>query len=99
MIRELSRNNKTDWYEKIQLELDLQDLQIIYDAIGAIPPKYLEKKHKVTHFHKEEECYIEQLNDLYEDLYVIITEHNGVNDDNIMVNTEIELKLVGEENE
>ena len=34
MIRELNRNNETDWNERIQLELNLADIQAIYDCVG-----------------------------------------------------------------
>ena len=48
MIKEINRNNETNWFEKIQLEMNLQDLQILYDCLGAVPNKYLMEKHKYT---------------------------------------------------
>lgn len=102
MIRDLTRNNQTNWQEKIRIELELSDLQILYDAIGILPPKYLKIKHKNTSFNKNDLYYYSRhINDLYEDLHVIISEHNGVDDDNKMVNTnvEVEVKGIDEEDE
>ena len=89
MIRELNRNNKTNWSEKIQLEMNLSDLQVLYDCIGAVPNKYLEKKHKNTSFN-----YIDDITiDLYEGLNRLLSEHNGITDDNKMVNLNVELEI------
>ena len=99
MIRDLNRYKKTDWQEKIQLELTLSDLQVLYDAIGALPPKYLKIKHKNTPFHNEEVYYNRKVYELYEDLDYIIMEYNGINDDDMTVNNSVELKLIGDEYE
>ena len=89
MIRELNRNNKTNWSEKIQLEMNLSDLQVLYDCIGAVPNKYLEEKHKNTSFN-----YIDDITiDLYEGLNRLLSEHNGITDDNKMVNLNVELDI------
>lgn len=89
MIRELNRNNKTNWSEKIQLEMNLSDLQILYDCIGAVPNKYLEEKHKNTSFN-----YIDDITiDLYEGLNRLLSEHNGITDDNKMINLNVELEI------
>ena len=89
MIREINRNNETNWYEKIQLEMNLQDLQVLYDCIGAVPNKYLEEKHKHTSFN-----YIDDITiDLYEGLNKLLSEHNGITDDNKMVNLNVELEM------
>ena len=89
MIRELNRNNKTNWSEKIQLEMNLSDLQVLYDCIGAVPNKYLEEKHKNTSFN-----YIDDITiDLYEGLNRLLSEHNGITDDNKMVNLNVELEI------
>ena len=93
MIKDLSRKQDTDWNEKIPIELELSDLQIIFDSIGAMPPNYIAKKHKLTKFNRPYEYYMKKLTDMYEELYVIISEHNGVNDDDKLVDTEIELRI------
>ena len=93
MIRELGRNAETNWYEKIQLEMTLSDLQYIYDCIGAVPPKYVEIKHKHSSFNRDESIYRDISTDLYESLHTILSEHNGVTDDDMMINTNIELDI------
>ena len=40
MIKELNDNVTPNWGETIRLEMDLEDLQIIYDCVGAVPLKY-----------------------------------------------------------
>lgn len=94
MIKELGRNNETNWSEKIQIELPLSDLQILYDSIGAMPPQYLKIKHKCTKFNHDN--YTDMINDIYEGLHNILLEHNGVTDDDPMANIEIELEITGE---
>ena len=95
MIRELNRNNKTNWYEKIQLEMTLQDLQILYDCLGAVPNKYLIEKHKYTSLNYIDSSICGDItSDLYESLNKIISEHNGVTDDNAMINSDIELVIL-----
>lgn len=98
MIKELGRNDKTDWHEKIQLELDLADIQAIYDCVGAIPDYYLNVKHKHTAFGgRESNYYVELLLNLYESLNIILLEHNGVTDDDMMVNPNIGVKVIGDD--
>lgn len=94
MIRELNRNTETNWGEKIQLEMTLQDLQVIYDCIGSVPSKYLEEKHKYTTF---KPLYGNIINNLYEDLDIILMEHNGITDSNKMVDTNVELEIKNNE--
>ena len=93
MIKEINRNNETNWYEKIQLEMNLQDLQILYDCLGAVSNKYLKEKHKHTSFNYIDDIAI----DLYEGLDKILLEHNGITDDNKMVNLNIELEMKKDE--
>lgn len=97
MIRELNRDYETKWDEKIQIELSLEDLQVIYDCIGAVPPQFINIKHKNTSFNRSHEYHRQILHTLYEDLHTIISEHNGVTDDDMMVDTEVDLELVGVE--
>ena len=100
MIRELNRNNETDWNEKIQLELNLADIQAIYDCVGVIPDHYLDVKHKLTAFGGHKKGYYgELLTDLYESLHVILCEHNGVTDDDMMVNPNVSIKVIGDDEE
>ncbi len=100
MIRELNRNNETDWNERIQLELNLADIQAIYDCVGAIPDHYLDVKHKLTAFGGRKKGYYgELLTDLYESLHVILCEHNGVTDDDMMVNPNVSVKVIGDDEE
>lgn len=94
MIRELSRNNVADWDERIQLELDLADIQAIFDCVNAIPSEYLMIRHKHTPFNGKR-CYTDLLNDIYESLYVILCEHNGVTNNNPMV-TNVKVEIVGD---
>ena len=93
MIKELNRNNKTNWYEKIQLEMTLQDLQILYDCLGAVPIEYLKEKHKYTSLNYLDDLICDIAADLYGDLDKILSEHNGITDDDKMVNTEVELSM------
>ena len=97
MIRELGRNTITDWYEKIQIELNLHDLQLLYDCLGATPIEYIKEKHKYTPFSLMETVYNDISVDLYEGLHTILSEHNGITDDNKMVNTNIELEVIKDE--
>lgn len=100
MIRELGRKTETNWYEKIQLEMTLSDLQYIYDCIGAVPPKYVAIKHKNSPFSMGESTYNDISTDLYDSLHTILSEHNGVTDDNVMINTSVELDIdMGYDNE
>lgn len=87
MIKELGINEKTNWDEKVQIELSVADLQIIYDCVGAIPLNYLKVKHKNTHF----ECTAEILTAIYDELEEIVNKHNGITDNNKDVNLDIKL--------
>lgn len=94
MIKELNKTNKTNWYEKIQLEMTLQDLQILYDCLGGVPIKYLVKKHENTSLNYIDNSICSGIvDDLYNGLDKILSEHNGITDDNMMVNTNIELDI------
>ena len=94
MIKEINRNNKTDWFERIQLEMTLQDLQILYDCLGAVPNKYLIEKHKYTSLNYIDNSICGDItSDLYESLNKVISEHNGITDDNAMINSDIELVI------
>ena len=97
MIRELGRKTIVDWYEKVQIELNLHDLQLLYDCIGAVPIEYIKEKHKCTPFNLMETVYNDISVDLYEGLHTILSEHNGITDDDKMVNTNIELEVIKDE--
>ena len=104
MIKEINRNNETNWFEKIQLEMTLQDLQILYDCLGAVPNKYLIEKHKYTSLNYIDDTMCSGIsicsditNDLYESLDKILSEHNGITDDNKMVNLNVELEIKNNE--
>ena len=95
MIKKCIKEPKPNWGETIQLEIDLADLQIIYDCVGAVPIKYLKAKHKDTQF--EINCYTSDMfTELYEELQNIIYRHNGITDDDDNVNIDIMLDIVGE---
>lgn len=51
MIEEIKNKSITpNWNKEIKLKLNLRDLQIIYDAIGELPPNILKNKHKDSDF-------------------------------------------------
>ena len=92
MIKELGVNDEPNWDEKLQLELSLAELQIIYDCVGAVPIRYLNLKHK-------ENLFTNKYNDsmfhgIYSDLDDILSKHNGLTDDDIDVDTFVELDIV-----
>ena len=98
MIKELGRKTDTNWHEKIQLELDLSDIQIIYDCIGAIPERYISVKHKNSAFgNRKKGYYGELLTDIYESLETILFEHNGVTDNDKMINPHISVEVIGDD--
>ena len=98
MIRELSKNTETNWKEKIQLEMTLEDLQTIYECVGAMPSKYIKIKHKHTKFGGHDTSYYTSLlSDIYDSFHVILAEHNGVNDDDVMIHPNISLEIIGAE--
>ena len=94
MIKDLTKGDKTNWGEKIQIELTLADLQMIYDCIGAVPPKYLRKKHEKTNFNKTSEYYFENIfHSVYEELEYIVKAHNGIidTDENVNINMTLDI--------
>ena len=92
MIKELNDNVTPNWGETIRLEMDLEDLQIIYDCVGAVPLKYWKNKHKNTIFKNEINIYCpNMITELYEEIEYIIDKHNGVTDNDINVNLDCEL--------
>ena len=93
MIRELNRDTKPNWYEKIQIELTLSDLQILYDCLGTVPMRYEEIKHKYTDFCRERKIYDSISTELYNGLDDILRIHNGITDDNKMVNLCVDVEL------
>ena len=100
MIKEINRNNETNWFEKIQLEMNLQDLQILYDCLGAVPNKYLIEKHKYTslNYINDSNSFCNDItSDLYESLNKILSKHNGITDDDAMVNLNVELEIKNNE--
>ena len=51
MIEEIKNKSIIpNWNKEIKLKLNLRDLQIIYDAIGELPPDILKNKHKDSNF-------------------------------------------------
>ena len=51
MIEEIkTKSIFPNWNKEIKLKLNLRDLQIIYDAIGELPPNILKNKHKDSDF-------------------------------------------------
>ena len=97
MIRELGLNNAVDWNENISIQLSMSDLQIIYDCVGAVPLKYLNAKHKNNTFFNKINA--NMFSEIYNNLDDIISRHNGFTDDTLDVNINIELDMIGEENE
>lgn len=84
MIRELKETDIPNWDEIITLQLTLKDLQILFDAIGGIPPRVLKEKHEQSSLHDvifESEISASKLIDkIYSELEDIIDKHNGVLD-------------------
>ena len=97
MIKELGVTNETNWKETVQIELSLAELQIIYDCIGAVPITYLNLKHKNNMFGKKFDATI--FNRIYNELDDVVFRHNGLTDNESNVNIDVELSIVGEENE
>lgn len=92
MIKELGITNETDWNETVQIELSLAELQIIYDCVGAVPIKYLNIKHKDNAF--TDKYNASMFNGIYNELDDILFRHNGLTDDDIDVDTFVELDIV-----
>lgn len=86
MIKEIERNSNTpNWNEVITLELTLRDLQIIFDAVGAMPPRALEEKHELYNsslFNAGMLTYdvSSLIDDVYDELRKILTAYNGIID-------------------
>lgn len=95
MIKELGVVDEADWNKKIQIELSVADLQIIYDCVGAVPLKYLNLKHKDNIFYNKYDATI--FNNIYTRLDDILFRHNGLTDNESNVNIDIELDIIGEE--
>ena len=92
MIKELGVNDEPNWDEKLQLELSLAELQIIYDCVGAVPIRYLNLKHKENLFTNKYNA--SMFNGIYSDLDDILSKHNGLTDDDVDVDTFVELDIV-----
>ena len=92
MIKELGITNETNWNEKVQIELSVTDLQIIYDCVGAVPLKYLDLKHKNNAFSNKYNA--SMVNGIYNELNDILFRHNGLIDDGLDTDTFIELDIV-----
>lgn len=95
MIKELNKDYKPNWDEKIELSLSLKDLQLIYDCIGAVPLKYINKKHEFSVF--RDFFTANDFNNIYNNLDDILVNHNGINDESADVNINIELDMIIEE--
>ena len=96
MIRELNKSYEPNWDEKIEISLSLRDLQLIYNCVGAVPLKYLNTKHIVSKFAKKYDA--TYLTCLYNELDDLLKVHNGVTDNDFDVNLNIELNMIGGEN-
>lgn len=94
MIKESGITNDVDWNEKVQIELSVADLQIIYDCVGAVPIKYLNLKHKNDMFATKYDATI--FNSLYNELDDILFRHNGLTDEGLSADAFVELNIVEE---
>ena len=92
MIKELGIVDEADWNEKVQIELSVADLQIIYDCVGAVPIKYLDLKHKDNAFINKYNA--SMFNGIYNELDDILFRHNGLTDYGLDVDTFVELDIV-----
>lgn len=92
MIKELGIIDETDWNEKVQIELSISDLQIIYDCVGAVPLKYLNIRHKDNSFTNKFNATM--FNGIYNELDDILFRHNGLTDDGLDVDTFVKLDIV-----
>ena len=95
MIKELGVDKVVNWNEKVQIEVSVADLQIIYDCVGAVPLKYLNLKHKNNAFTNKYDATM--FNAIYNVLDDILSEHNGLTDDCTNVNIDMELKIIGDD--
>ena len=84
MIREVKETDIPNWDEIITLQLTLRDLQIIFDAVGDIPPNTLEEKHRYSSLHdiifEDKMSSSNLISKIYNELENIIDKHNGVLD-------------------
>lgn len=85
MIKEIKNELDTpNWDETITLELTLKDLQIIFDAVGDLPPQVIKDKHINSPLH--DVIFVDTISasklidEIYNSLEVIIDKHNGVLD-------------------
>lgn len=89
MIKELNRSYEPNWDENIEISLSLRDLQLIYDCIGAVPLSYLNYKHEVSKFRgKYDATYF---TNLYNELDDILNYHDGITDDDVSINCDMQL--------
>ena len=95
MIKELNKSYSPNWNERIEISLTLKDLQLIYDCVGAVPKKYLDYKHETSRFKKEYDA--PYFTALYNELDEILNFHNGITDESVEINTDIELNMIGGE--
>ena len=96
MIKELNKSYEPNWDEKIEISLSLRDLQLIYDCVGAVPLKYLNAKHIVSKFaNKYDATYFTCL---YNELDDVLNAHNGVTDNDFSINLNVELDMIGGDN-
>ena len=95
MIKEIRKDNKINWDEKITIELTLADLQLLYDCIGAVPWNYIALRHKNTFFKSNAENMSNS--SLYNDLEDILAKHNGLIDyeeNNLNLNIDLTLETI-----
>lgn len=87
MIKEIKNElDAPNWDKTITLELTLKDLQIIFDAVGDLPPRVIYEKHNENSpfysvIPKTDMALIKLIDDIYNDLEIIIDKYNGVLDD------------------
>ena len=97
MIEEIKNKTITpNWNREIKLKLNLRDLQIIYDAIGELPPSILKNKHKDSDFLDiavgidnittkvttpiDDTIAAILINEIYSALEIILDKYNGIID-------------------
>ena len=86
MIKEIKNELDTpNWDKIITLELTLKDLQIIFDAVGDLPPQVIKDKHMNSPLHDIMSIDTISMSNLIDEIYgsleVIIDKYNGVLDD------------------
>ena len=95
MIKELNKSYEPNWDEKIEISLSLRDLQLIYDCVGAVPKKYLDYKHESSKFSRKYDA--TYFTGLYNELDAILDAHNGITDESIEINIDVELDMIKSE--